>query len=79
MPECGGQPELQKSQLLEAKEAFQKLTEISALLNTGLSPEVLAHCVRLCEAGVNPEVLAQILLEIRKELSAIGSGYDAPE
>ena len=35
--------------LVDAKETFQTLFEMSRLLNTGLDMETLAICVRLCE------------------------------
>lgn len=54
----------------EAKETFQSLMELSKLLCTGLEPETLAICVRLCEAGVNPEVLASVVRELRKEVQS---------
>ena len=47
------------------------LMEISKILNTGLDPETLAICVKLCEAGVNPEALASVILELRREASAL--------
>lgn len=47
------------------------LVEISKLLNTGLDPESLAICVKLCEAGVNPEALASVVQELRREAAAL--------
>ena len=35
--------------IIEARETFTTLLEISRLLNTGLDNETLAICVRLCE------------------------------
>ena len=57
--------------LVDAKETFQTLFEISRLLNTGLDMETLAICVRLCENGANPEALAIIIRELRRESDAI--------
>ena len=57
--------------LVDAKETFQTLFEISRLLNTGLDMETLAICVRLCEQGANPEALAIIIRELRRESEAI--------
>ncbi|KAL1452637.1 hypothetical protein WDU94_006850 [Cyamophila willieti] len=37
--------------IVNDKEAFQCLLEISNLLNTGLDEETLSCCVRLCEEG----------------------------
>ncbi|XP_026471487.1 mitotic-spindle organizing protein 1 [Ctenocephalides felis] len=53
------------SQTDQIREAYDTLYEISRLLNTGLTPETLQICIRLCEAGVNPEALAHVLREIR--------------
>ena len=65
MPEClpamGDRAGSNRS-LVDAKETFQTLFEISCLLNTGLDMETLAICVRLCENGANPEALAIIKL-----------------
>lgn len=58
------------SSVKEAKETFQTLMELSKLLCTGLEPETLATCVRLCEAGINPELLASVVRELRKEVHA---------
>ena len=58
--------------LVDARETFQTLHEISRLLNTGLDMETLAICVRLCEQGANPEALAIIIIrELRRESEAI--------
>lgn len=55
------------SQVKVARETFQTLMELSQLLGTGLDPETLTICIRLCEAGVNPESLATIVRELRRE------------
>lgn len=55
------------SNVIQAKETFEILQQLSELLNTGLDPETLAICIRLCENGVNPEALADVILELRKE------------
>ena len=53
MPEVGGNKPADKSgagkSLVEARDTFQTLFEMSRLLNTGLDMETLAICVRLCE------------------------------
>ena len=53
MPEVGGNKTADKSGsskgLVEARDTFQTLFEMSRLLNTGLDMETLAICVRLCE------------------------------
>ncbi len=55
------------SKIVEVRETFTALMEISRLLNTGLDSETLAICVRLCEQGANPEALATIIRELRRE------------
>lgn len=62
---------LQNSQILEARETFSTLKELSELLNTGLDGESLRLCVRLCEQGAHPEALATIIRELRRESQAI--------
>jgi mitotic-spindle organizing protein 1 len=62
------------SQVLEAREAFHTLLEISRLLNTGLDPETLSICIQLCEDGVNPQALASVVKEVRREVAAISQG-----
>lgn len=59
------------SKIVDARETFSTLLEMSKLLNTGLDAETLAICVRLCEQGANPEALATIIRELRRESSAI--------
>ncbi|PSN56933.1 Mitotic-spindle organizing protein 1 [Blattella germanica] len=59
------------SKILEAREAYHTLLEISRLLNTGLDPETLTICIQLCENGVNPEALATVVKEVRREVEAI--------
>ena len=62
---------LQNSQILEGRETFSTLKELSELLNTGLDSESLRVCVRLCEQGAHPEALATIIRELRRESQAI--------
>lgn len=57
------------SSLVDDKEAFQCVAEISKLLNTGLDEKTLAACVRLCEAGVSPEALALVVKELRRQVA----------
>lgn len=52
----------------EAQTTLASIQEISQLLNTGLSPEALTICVRLCEAGISPEVLAALVRDLQKEV-----------
>jgi mitotic-spindle organizing protein 1 len=62
------------SQVCEAREVFNVILEISRLLNTGLDPETLSICIQLCERGTNPEALANVVNEIRREVTAISQG-----
>jgi mitotic-spindle organizing protein 1 len=62
------------SQVCEAREVFHVLLEISRLLNTGLDPETLSICIQLCERGTSPEALANVVNEIRREVTAISQG-----
>jgi len=59
------------SAILEAKQTFNTLQELSKLLNTGLDSESLALCVRLCEQGAHPEALATVIRELRRESAAV--------
>lgn len=62
-------PSVANMQFSEAREVFQILLELSGLLCTGLTPDQLTMCIRLCAAGVNPEALAVIVRELQKEAS----------
>jgi mitotic-spindle organizing protein 1 len=62
-------PNSKSTNIKDAKETFQALMEISQFLCTGLDPEALSICVRLCEAGINPEVLATVVKELQKEVA----------
>lgn len=63
-------------QVREARETLQTLMELSQLLGTGLDPETLTICVRLCEAGVNPESLATVIRELTKEVESNNENTD---
>ena len=65
------------SAILEAKDTFSTLQELSRLLNTGLDRESLALCVRLCEQGAHPEALATVIRELRRESQAIKAAAGA--
>ncbi|XP_066141349.1 mitotic-spindle organizing protein 1 isoform X2 [Euwallacea fornicatus] len=52
----------------EAQSTLTTVQQISELLNTGLSPEALTICVRLCEDGINPEVLASLVADLQREI-----------
>lgn len=64
------------NQINEARKVLQSLLEMSHLLCTGLDPETLTVCIRLCEAGVNPDVLTMIIQELRKVLASSGNTYN---
>jgi len=66
-----GPGSIRNSGIVEAKDTFSTLQELSRLLNTGLDSESLALCVRLCEQGAHPEALATIIRELRRESQAI--------
>lgn len=59
------------SENLKAKdyERFKSLYDISKLLNTGLTPEILFYCMRLCEAGVNPQALSNVVKIIKQKVN----------
>ncbi|XP_037952571.1 mitotic-spindle organizing protein 1 [Teleopsis dalmanni] len=46
---------------------------ISMLLNTGLNEESLDICVKLIEAGVHPQALAEVICQIRREVSLLNT------
>lgn len=64
------------NQVREARETLQTLMELSRLLCTGLDPETLTICVRLCEAGVNPESLATVIRELTKEVESMNENSE---
>lgn len=45
------------------------LQVLSEMINTGLSKESLDICIRLCEAGVHPQALAEVVNQIRREIT----------
>lgn len=67
---------VENGQVREARETLQTLMELSRLLCTGLDPETLTICVRLCEAGVNPESLATVIRELTKEVENMNENSD---
>ena len=77
MPEVGGNKTADKSGsskgLVEARDTFQTLFEMSRLLNTGLDMETLAICVRLCEQVslelvVHQSLLCSVLYYFREQI-----------
>lgn len=56
------------SQIRNSAEIRANIQNISAILNTGLSPETLDICIQLCEAGVHPQALANVIQQIRREV-----------
>lgn len=59
------------SQIRNSINLRSNLQNISAILNTGLSPETLDICIQLCEAGVHPQALANVIQQIRREIAQI--------
>lgn len=57
--------------LQQSQTARDHIQQLSQLLNTGLNPEALDICVKLCEAGVHPEALAEVVKQIRREMAAL--------
>lgn len=57
--------------LQQSQTVRNNIQQISQMLNTGLSPEALDICIKLCEAGVHPEALAEVVSQIRRELAAL--------
>lgn len=57
---------LQQSQVIRSN-----IHGISQLLNTGLNAECLDTCIKLIEAGVHPQALAEVITQIRREVSNI--------
>lgn len=60
------QPKIHQSQ-----ELMTQLSNLSKMLNTGLTEEQLSICVQLCEAGVNPQALAEIVKQIRSQVDEL--------
>jgi mitotic-spindle organizing protein 1 len=54
-----------------SEELRANLQNISSILNTGLTPEMLDICIQLCEAGVHPQALANVIQQIRREVAQI--------
>lgn len=67
------------SQIKNSQELRSNIQNISAILNTGLSPETLDICIQLCEAGVNPQALANVIQQIRREVTQIQQDNQNPE
>lgn len=59
------------SQIRDSQELRANLMNISNILNTGLSPEILEICIQLCEAGVHPQALANVIQQIRREVAQV--------
>lgn len=67
----GGAGENAYIKLQQNEQIRKTIQEISQLMNTGLSPEALDICIKLCEAGVHPQALAEVVNQIRKETSTL--------
>jgi mitotic-spindle organizing protein 1 len=59
------------SRIVNSQELRANIQNISAILNTGLTPETLDICIQLCEAGVHPQALANVIQQIRREVAQI--------
>jgi mitotic-spindle organizing protein 1 len=59
------------SQIRNSQELRGNLQNISNILNTGLTPEMLDICIQLCESGVHPQALANVIQQIRREVAQI--------
>lgn len=57
--------------LQQSQTVRNNIQQISQMLNTGLSPEALDICIKLCEAGVHPEALSEVVSQIRREMMAL--------
>ncbi|XP_044727399.1 mitotic-spindle organizing protein 1-like [Chrysoperla carnea] len=64
-------PEKDSQILKDARETFTYIYEISNLLKTGLDPDVLMCCIRLCEEGIPPEILSWVISELKRETSIL--------
>lgn len=74
--EMSQQPDKSKndlSQIRNSQELRANLMNISNILNTGLTQDQLEICIQLCEAGVHPSALANVIQQIRREMSQIQS------
>ncbi|XP_071852076.1 uncharacterized protein [Apostichopus japonicus] len=69
----GAKGNQQNMSVAETREVMDTLQQISELLNTGLTPEVLTTVVQLCELGVNPEALASVIRELRSAAAGLQS------
>ncbi|EIM80466.1 uncharacterized protein STEHIDRAFT_68139 [Stereum hirsutum FP-91666 SS1] len=67
----------ESDRISSAQQTLDILYEISQLLNTQLDKETLATCVGMIESGVNPEALAAVILELRRESTALQQGQAA--
>lgn len=65
---CSNYLKLQQSQLVRSN-----IYGISQLLNTGLNVETLDTCIKVIEAGVHPQALAEVINQIRREVSALNT------
>lgn len=72
--EMSQQPDKSKSdlsQIRNSQELMMNLNQLSNILNTGLTQDQLEICIQLCESGVHPTALANIIQQIRREMSQI--------
>lgn len=74
--EMSQQPDKSKndlSQIRNSEELRANLINISTIFNTGLNQDQLEICIQLCEAGAHPAALADVIRQIRREISQIQS------
>lgn len=64
-------PDNTQSKIHQSQELRTQLSNMSKMLNTGLTDEQLDICVQLCEAGVNPQALAEIVKQIRTQVAEL--------
>lgn len=58
-----------QNKINQAQEVRALLSNLSKMLNTGLSEEQLEICIQMCEMGVSPMALAEIVKQIRSQVA----------
>lgn len=69
--ENGNTPDSVQAKIAESQELRTMISNLSKMLNTGLTAEQLEICMQLCEAGVNPTALSEIVKQIRTEVAEL--------
>lgn len=67
----GNATENTETKIYQSQELRTLISNLSKMLNTGLTEEQLEICIQLCEAGVNPTALAEIVKQIRSQVSEL--------